>query len=132
MLPYVKQITSPGSMHETGFSGPVYWDDPEGWDGKEVGGGFRMGSTLSLPDVPVTLRTHPVWTLGAHRDDTGEFWGSSLCQEDLKTQLQRAEKTHKNQAPISTPQRVTSTLFITDRASEQEADVAVPPGKVLE
>ena len=32
---------SPGSMHETGFSGPVYWDDPEGWDGKEVGGGFR-------------------------------------------------------------------------------------------
>ena len=33
MLPYVKQITSPGSMHETGFSGPVYWDDPEGWDG---------------------------------------------------------------------------------------------------
>ena len=47
MLPYVKQITSPGSMHETGFSGPVYWDDPEGWDGKEVGGGFRMGSTCT-------------------------------------------------------------------------------------
>jgi hypothetical protein len=91
---------------------------------------FRF--SVSLPDVPTTLRTQPVWTLGAHRDDTGEFWGSSFCQEDLKTQLQRAEKTHKNQAPISTPQRVTSTLFITDRASEQEADVAVPPGKVLE
>ena len=28
---------SPGSMHETGCSGPVYWDDPEGWDGE--GGG---------------------------------------------------------------------------------------------
>ena len=25
------------SMHETGCSGLVHWDDPEGWDG-EVGG----------------------------------------------------------------------------------------------
>ena len=31
-------------MHETGCSGLVHWDDPEGWDG-EVGGGFRMGNT---------------------------------------------------------------------------------------
>ena len=22
-------------MHETGCSGLVYWDDPEGWDGEE-------------------------------------------------------------------------------------------------
>ena len=29
-LSYVKRITSPGSMHETGCSGLVYWDDPEG------------------------------------------------------------------------------------------------------
>ena len=21
-------------MHETGYSGLVHWDDPEGWDGK--------------------------------------------------------------------------------------------------
>ena len=40
ILPYVKQIASPGSMHETGSSGPVHWDDPEGWDGE---GGFRKG-----------------------------------------------------------------------------------------
>jgi len=33
-------IASPGSMHETGHSGPVHWDDPEGWDGK---GGGREG-----------------------------------------------------------------------------------------
>ena len=26
----VKQITSPGSMHDTGCSGLVHWDDPEG------------------------------------------------------------------------------------------------------
>ena len=37
ILSYVKQITSPGSMHEEGCSGLVHWDDPEGWDGE--GGG---------------------------------------------------------------------------------------------
>ena len=29
-LSYVKQSASPGSMHETGCSGLVHWDDPEG------------------------------------------------------------------------------------------------------
>ena len=38
ILPYVKQITSPSSMHETGHSKPVHWDNPEGWDGE---GGWR-------------------------------------------------------------------------------------------
>ena len=33
-LKHVKQITSAGSMHETGCSGLVLWDDPEGWDGE--------------------------------------------------------------------------------------------------
>ena len=39
-LSYVKQITSPGSMHDTGCSGLLHWDDTEGWDregcGREV------------------------------------------------------------------------------------------------
>ena len=39
ILSYVKYITSPGSMHETGCSGLVHWDDPEGWDGE--GGGME-------------------------------------------------------------------------------------------
>ena len=39
-LSYVKQITSPGSMHDTGCSGLVHWDDPEGWDGE--GGGKEV------------------------------------------------------------------------------------------
>ena len=30
IVPYVKQIASPGLMHETGCSGLVHWDDPEG------------------------------------------------------------------------------------------------------
>ena len=42
ILSYVKQIPSPGLMHETGRSGPVHWGDPEGWGG--VGGG-RDGDT---------------------------------------------------------------------------------------
>ena len=38
----VKRITSPGSMHETGCSGLVHWDDPGGWDGKGVLDGEHM------------------------------------------------------------------------------------------
>ena len=45
ILSYVKQIASPGSMHETGCSGLVHWDDPEGWDGEGGERGFRMGNT---------------------------------------------------------------------------------------
>ena len=30
IISYVKRITSPGSMHETGCSGLVHWDDPGG------------------------------------------------------------------------------------------------------
>ena len=47
ILSYVKQIASPGSMHETGCSGMVHWDDPEGWDGEGGGRGFRMGNTFT-------------------------------------------------------------------------------------
>ena len=34
-------------MHETGGSGLVHWDDPEGWDGAGDEGGFRMGDTCT-------------------------------------------------------------------------------------
>ena len=27
---YMKRVASPGSMHDTGCLGLVYWDDPEG------------------------------------------------------------------------------------------------------
>ena len=46
ILPYVKQIASPGSMHETGCSGLVHWDDPEGWDGVGGGRGFQDGEYM--------------------------------------------------------------------------------------
>jgi len=31
IISYMKQISSPGLMHDTGCSGLVHWDDPEGW-----------------------------------------------------------------------------------------------------
>ena len=40
ILSYVKQITSLGSMHETGCSVLLHWDDPEGWDRE---GGWEGG-----------------------------------------------------------------------------------------
>ena len=38
IISYMKQIASPGSMHDTGCLGLVHWDDPEG-------GGRRVGDS---------------------------------------------------------------------------------------
>ena len=40
IISYMKQVTSPGSMHDTGCLGLVQWNDPEGWYGE--GGGRRV------------------------------------------------------------------------------------------
>ena len=44
IISYMKRVTSPGSMQDTGCLGLVHWDNPEGWY-REGGGGFRMGNT---------------------------------------------------------------------------------------
>ena len=41
ILSYVKHIASPGSMHETGCSMLVHWDDSEGWDREGGGRGIQ-------------------------------------------------------------------------------------------
>ena len=46
ILSYVKQIASPGTTHETGCSGLVHWDDPEGWDGEGGGRGVQDGGHM--------------------------------------------------------------------------------------
>ena len=51
IISYVKLIASPGSMHDTGCSGLVHWDDPEGW--YEEGGGRG--------DPGWGTRVHPWW-----------------------------------------------------------------------
>ena len=43
ILSYVKQIASPGSMHDTGCLGLVHWDDPEGWYGEGSGSRVQDG-----------------------------------------------------------------------------------------
>ena len=40
ILSCMKQVASPGLMHDAGCLGLVHWDDPRG-----RGGGFRMGNT---------------------------------------------------------------------------------------
>ena len=33
-------------MHDTGCSGLVHWDDPEGWDGEAGGRGIQDGEYM--------------------------------------------------------------------------------------
>ena len=58
IISYVKQIASPGSMHETRCSGLVHWDDPEGWDGE--GGGRGMGNTCTPVADPCQCMAKPL------------------------------------------------------------------------
>ena len=48
ILSYVKQIASPGLMHETGCLGLVHFDDPEGWDGEGGGRGVQDGEHMYI------------------------------------------------------------------------------------
>ena len=59
-LSYVKQIASPGLMHETGCSGLVHWDYPEGWDGEGGGRGFSMGNTCTPVADPCQCMAKPL------------------------------------------------------------------------
>ena len=43
IISYKKQITSPGSMQDTGCLGLVHWDDSEGWYGEGSGSGVQDG-----------------------------------------------------------------------------------------
>ena len=63
ILSYVKQIASPGSMHDTECLGLVHWDDPEGWDGEGVGGGFRMRNTCTPVEDSCQCMAKPIHNL---------------------------------------------------------------------
>ena len=43
IISYKNRIASPGSIHDTGCSGLVLWDDPEGWYGERGGRGLQDG-----------------------------------------------------------------------------------------
>ena len=42
-------------MHETGCSGLVHWDDPEGWDGEEGGRGVQDGEHMKKKILKTTF-----------------------------------------------------------------------------
>ena len=46
ILSYVKQMTSPSLMHETGHPKLVHWDKPDGWDAEGGGRGFQDGGHM--------------------------------------------------------------------------------------
>ena len=54
IISYMKRITSPGSMHDTGCLGLAHWDDPEGWY-REGGGkrGSEWGTRVHLWQIHV-------------------------------------------------------------------------------
>ena len=56
IISYMKRITSPDSMQDTGCLGLVHWDDPERWYG-EVGGsgGSGLGTCLHLRQIHVDV-----------------------------------------------------------------------------
>ena len=45
IISYMKRVTSPGSMQDTGCLGLVHWVTQKDGTGREKGGGFRMGNT---------------------------------------------------------------------------------------
>ena len=46
IISYVKRTASPSSMHDTGCSGLVHWDDPERWCGEGGGRGVQDGENI--------------------------------------------------------------------------------------
>ena len=46
----MKEIASPGLMHETGCTRLVHWDDPEGWDGEGGGKADQDGEYMYMTD----------------------------------------------------------------------------------
>ena len=48
IISYMKRVTGPGSMHDTGCLGLVHWDDPEGRYGEGGGRGVQYGEHVRV------------------------------------------------------------------------------------
>ena len=46
LISYMKRMTSPGSMHDTGCLGLLHWDDLEGWYGEGSMRGLQDGEHM--------------------------------------------------------------------------------------
>ena len=60
----MKQSTSPGLMRETGCSGPVHWDDPEGWGVWNYSIDFARGvlfGAVGIGSTPLGVINKTIW-----------------------------------------------------------------------
>ena len=57
-------MVSASSMPETGHSKPVLWDNPEGWGGRETGGGSGWGVEKEIPGM---VEPGGLPSVGSHR-----------------------------------------------------------------
>ena len=67
-------------MHETGCSGLVHWDDPEGWDGEGGGRGIQDGEHVytmaySCQCMAKPLQYCKVISLQLKKKKDSESWG---------------------------------------------------------
>ena len=46
LISYMKWVTGPDSVHDTGRLGLVHWDDPEGWYGEGGGRSVQDGEHM--------------------------------------------------------------------------------------
>jgi len=89
ILSYMKRITSPDLMNDTGCLGLVPWDDPEGW----VGEGEKVGLTLNIQKTKI-MASGPItsWEIGGETVETVSnfiFGGSKItadgdCSHEIK------------------------------------------------
>ena len=56
IIPYMKRVASPGSMHNTGCLGLEHWDDPEGWYGGRREEGSGWGTHVYLWQIHFDIR----------------------------------------------------------------------------
>ena len=102
-------ITSPGLMHDTGCSGLVHWDDPEGWYGEGGGRGFRMGNACTPVVDSCQCMAKPIQyckvkkkkrkkMIYGTRWSSGSRWWGILCHPVMYTFTDFRERmTHQNQ-----------------------------------
>ena len=93
ILSYVKWIASPGSMHETGCSGLVHWDEPEGWDGERDGSRVQDGEHMYTCGVTIFYYIKRLekknkicfwWNSTKQLNSPLLTWLSDLCSKQIR------------------------------------------------
>ena len=118
ILSYVKQIASPGSMHETGCSGLVHWDDPEGW--------VERTENCSAVFLTVILRfTQQNFNTGYNRASTINLEAFAVCGATRNTCETKPTGRSSGQPTGKLLRRGLSEAISTSRTSSCSANFVV-------